>query len=105
MEGILSLEGGLTHNKTIEKLDISENGIGDQGCAVIGRVLRENMHLKELNVSSKNEKQLPNSRTVKTGNDINQEGWDTISDGLDGNRTLTSLSAMCKQRYLPSKTE
>lgn len=49
------MEEGLTYNKAIEKLDISENSIGDQGCAVIGRVLKENPHLKELNVSSKSE--------------------------------------------------
>lgn len=48
------MERGLSYSKSIEKLDISENNIEDQGCVAIRKILKENDHLKELNISSTN---------------------------------------------------
>lgn len=57
-------------------LNFAQNGIGLEGCAEISRALKENAHLKELNISN---------------NRIPQAGMVVLAKGLKSNTTLEIL--------------
>jgi Ran GTPase-activating protein (RanGAP) involved in mRNA processing and transport len=50
--GLVALATALTGNKTLEKLDVGSNAMGDEGAAALGRALDGNTALTELDLGS-----------------------------------------------------
>ena len=75
-EGAVQLSAGLAVNKSITKLELYENPIGDIGAASIGDVIKTNAVLEDLDISVC---------------EITSEGAVQLSAGLAVNKSLTEL--------------
>ncbi|KAJ6250167.1 nlr family card domain-containing protein [Anaeramoeba flamelloides] len=76
-EGIISIRDVLKKNHTLTKLDLAHNEIGSKGSKSIGEALKINQTLTKLDLSE---------------NQINAKGVKYLSEALKVNQTLTQLN-------------
>ena len=99
-------------NKTLQKLDISNNNISDDGAAAISDGLTCNISIQELNMSNNNiidegakmigeaikvNKTLQKLDISNNSNSISDDGAVAISDGLKYNISLQELNMSCNK--------
>ena len=75
-DGIKKIANALGVNNTLQNLDVSKNGIGNQGVESLANALIVNKTLKNLNVSN---------------NKIGDQGVESLANALKENQTLTSI--------------
>ena len=76
-DGAATISDGLKTNRTLLELNLSNNSLSDDGAATISDCLKANRTLLELNLSN---------------NNLSDDGAATISDCLKTNRTLLELN-------------
>ena len=74
--GIIALAFALENNRTLEKLDISDNELGNKGSEAIAEALRENKVMKDLNISE---------------NGAGPKCAQILADGVIANGALTTI--------------
>ena len=104
-DGALQLAAGLTNNKSLETIYLSDNPIGDDGAAALGETITNNVVLKILymcncEITSKGFAKLASSLSKNTklqtlwisGNQPGIEGARAVSKMIAHNKTLKELS-------------
>ena len=80
--GCVALAAGLTHNTTLQELELSGNGVGVEGAVALGEALARTKTLRQLQLSG--------------DESLQEEGVDCLIASLHSNTTLQQL-------YLPSQ--
>ena len=104
-DGALQLAAGLTNNKSLESIYLSDNPIGDDGAAAVGKAITNNVVLRILDMCnckitskgfSKLASSLSNNTKLQTlsisGNQAGIEGASAVGKMITDNKTLEELS-------------